>query len=180
MASISAADVAKLRKMTGAGMMDCKIALQEAAGDFEKAVEIIRKKGQIVASKRADREAGEGVVLAHTTEDDKFGALIVLNCAALTETLLEAELFGYEKGAFTGAVSRKVGKFELADSGTLFLDEIGEMSPSMQAKLLRVLQEGIFEPVGKTLRQSHPVSSRPQSGGRKPGGRRDRTPLEPG
>ncbi|MBN1388551.1 MAG: elongation factor Ts [Bacteroidales bacterium] len=80
MASISAADVAKLRKMTGAGMMDCKSALQEAEGDFEKAVEIIRKKGQIVARKRADREAGEGVVLARTSEDEKFGALIVLNC----------------------------------------------------------------------------------------------------
>ncbi|HCC71069.1 MAG TPA: elongation factor Ts [Bacteroidales bacterium] len=80
MASISAADVAKLRKMTGAGMMDCKKALQEAEGDFDKGVEIIRKKGQAVANKRADREAGEGVVLAHTTDDEKFGALIVLNC----------------------------------------------------------------------------------------------------
>ena len=93
MASISAADVAKLRKMTGAGMMDCKIALQEAAGDFEKAVEIIRKKGQIVASKRADREAGEGVVLARTTEDDKFGALVVLNC----ETDFVAKNADFEK-----------------------------------------------------------------------------------
>lgn len=80
MAAISAADVAKLRKMTGAGMMDCKKALQEAEGDFDKAVELIRKKGQAVANKRADREAGEGVVLAKTTEDNSFGALIVLNC----------------------------------------------------------------------------------------------------
>ncbi len=80
MAQITAADVSKLRKMTGAGMMDCKKALQEADGDFDKAIEIIRKKGQAVANKRADREASEGVVLAGTTEDKKFGALIVLNC----------------------------------------------------------------------------------------------------
>jgi Nif-specific regulatory protein len=66
----------------------------------------------------------------------------------LQETLLEAELFGYEKGAFTGALKRKIGKFELADGGTLFLDEIGEMSAGMQAKLLRVLQEGVFYRVG--------------------------------
>ncbi len=80
MGTITAADVSKLRKMTGAGMMDCKKALQEADGDFDKAIEIIRKKGQAVANKRADREASEGVVLAGTTEDKKFGAMIVLNC----------------------------------------------------------------------------------------------------
>ncbi len=78
--AITAADVSKLRKMTGAGMMDCKHALEEANGDFEKAVEIIRKKGQLVASKRADREAGEGVVLAKATADGKRCAMIVLNC----------------------------------------------------------------------------------------------------
>lgn len=93
MATISAADVAKLRKMTGAGMMDCKQALNEANGDFDKAVEIIRKKGQAVASKRADREAGEGVVLARTTEDEKFGSLIVLNC----ETDFVAKNADFEK-----------------------------------------------------------------------------------
>lgn len=80
MAQITAADVSKLRKMTGAGMMDCKKALEETNGDFEKAVEIIRKKGQLIASKRADREAGEGVVLAKASADGKSGALIVLNC----------------------------------------------------------------------------------------------------
>lgn len=80
MAEISAAEVARLRKTTGAGMMDCKKALQEAEGDFEKAIEIIRKKGQAVANKRADREAGEGVVLAKVSEDGKYGAMIVLNC----------------------------------------------------------------------------------------------------
>ena len=80
MSNISAADVAKLRRMTGAGMMDCKKALEEAAGDFEKAQELIRKRGQAIANKRADREATEGVVLAKTTTDGKTGMMISLNC----------------------------------------------------------------------------------------------------
>ncbi len=80
MSNISAADVAKLRRMTGAGMMDCKKALEEAAGDFEKAQELIRKRGQAIANKRADREASEGVVLAKTTADGKTGMMIALNC----------------------------------------------------------------------------------------------------
>ena len=80
MAEIKSADVAKLRKMTGAGIMDCKKALQEADGNFDKAIEIIRKKGQAIANKRADREASEGVVLARTTADRKEGFMIVLNC----------------------------------------------------------------------------------------------------
>ncbi len=77
---ITAADVNKLRKQTGAGMMDCKNALVEAEGDFEKAVDVLRKKGQKVAAKRSDREASEGVVLAKTTADAKRGSVIVLNC----------------------------------------------------------------------------------------------------
>jgi len=74
--------------------------------------------------------------------------LVTLNAAALPESLLEAELFGYEKGAFTGALQRRPGRFELADGGTLFLDEIGELPPAAQAKFLRVLQEGTFERLG--------------------------------
>jgi Nif-specific regulatory protein len=74
--------------------------------------------------------------------------LVKLNCATLPETMLESELFGHEKGAFTGAIGERKGRFELAHEGTLFLDEIGEISPSFQAKLLRVLQEGEFERVG--------------------------------
>ncbi|RMD92061.1 MAG: sigma-54-dependent Fis family transcriptional regulator [Calditrichaeota bacterium] len=73
---------------------------------------------------------------------------LAVNCAAIPETLLESELFGYEKGAFTGATKRKIGKFQQADGGTIFLDEIGDMSLSTQAKLLRVLQEGTFERLG--------------------------------
>jgi two-component system nitrogen regulation response regulator NtrX len=75
---------------------------------------------------------------------------IEVNCAAIPEELIESELFGHEKGSFTGAVSRRVGKFELADGGTLFLDEVGDMSHNAQAKVLRVLQESVFERVGGT------------------------------
>jgi transcriptional regulator with GAF, ATPase, and Fis domain len=74
--------------------------------------------------------------------------LISVNCAAIPETLIESELFGHEKGAFTGAYSRQTGRFELADGGTLFLDEIGDLPLELQAKLLRVLQEGEFERLG--------------------------------
>ncbi|MCP4629014.1 MAG: GAF domain-containing protein [bacterium] len=86
--------------------------------------------------------------LIHRAGARKDEPMVVLNCAALPETLLEDELFGHEKGAYTGAANRKIGKFELADRGTIFLDEIGEMSPSMQTKLLRILQEGVFYRVG--------------------------------
>ena len=75
---------------------------------------------------------------------------VKVNCAALQENLLESELFGHEKGAFTGADKQRIGRFEQADGGTLFLDEIGDMSPSTQAKILRVLQEHEFERLGGT------------------------------
>jgi formate hydrogenlyase transcriptional activator len=80
-------------------------------------------------------------------------ALVRVNCAALPPTLIESELFGHEKGSFTGAVSMRQGRFELADGGTIFLDEIGDLQPEMQAKLLRVLQEGEFERVGSSRTQ---------------------------
>ena len=80
----------------------------------------------------------------------RAGPFVAVNCAALPETLLESELFGYEKGAFTGAAARKEGRFELADGGTLFLDEVADLSPVTQPKILRVLQEGEFERVGGT------------------------------
>jgi Nif-specific regulatory protein len=86
--------------------------------------------------------------LVHRAGTRKDEPLIVLNCAALPETLLEDELFGHEKGAFTGAQERKIGKFELAHKGTIFLDEIAEMHTGMQAKMLRVLQEGVFYRLG--------------------------------
>ncbi len=87
----------------------------------------------------------------HQQSDRHKAPFIAVNCAALPETLLESELFGHEKGAFTGAVTKKAGKFELADGGTLLLDEISEIVPSLQAKLLRVLQEGEIDRVGGQL-----------------------------
>ena len=87
---------------------------------------------------------------------------MAVNCAAFPETLLEAELFGHESGAFTGAVKKREGRFKAADGGTLFLDEVAEMPLPAQAKLLRVLQEGTFEPLGTNeSRRSTCGSSRP-------------------
>lgn len=103
---------------------------------------------------RGESGAGKELVARsiHESSDRRGGPYVCLNCAALSETLLESELFGHEKGAFTGATEKKVGKFELADTGTLFLDEIGEMSPTIQAKFLRVLEGHHFERVGGSAR----------------------------
>ncbi|MCL4500742.1 MAG: sigma-54 dependent transcriptional regulator [Deltaproteobacteria bacterium] len=99
-------------------------------------------------------ESGTGKELVanaiHQNSPRRQQPLVKLNCAALQENLLESELFGHERGAFTGAVSRKEGRFQQADGGTIFLDEIGDMSFNTQAKMLRVLQEKEFEPVGAT------------------------------
>lgn len=97
-------------------------------------------------------ESGVGKELVaraiHTNSKRRDGAFVTMNCAALSESLLESELFGHEKGAFTGAVGRKIGKFEQAHGGTIFLDEVGEMSPAIQAKFLRVLEGHAYERVG--------------------------------
>ncbi len=99
-------------------------------------------------------ETGTGKELVanviHYNSPRSKGPLVKVNCGALPETLLESELFGHVKGAFTGATQNRKGRFELADQGTLFLDEVSEMSPRVQVKVLRVLQEGDFEPVGGT------------------------------
>lgn len=127
----------------------------QIVGDSPSLKKVITDAFKVANSKTSTLVLGESGTgkellarLIHRAGPRKDKPMIVINCAALPDTLLESELFGHEKGSFTGASSRKIGKFELADHGTIFLDEIGEMSPGMQAKLLRVLQEGVFYRVG--------------------------------
>ncbi|MFN7974578.1 MAG: sigma-54 dependent transcriptional regulator [Acidobacteriota bacterium] len=114
----------------------------------------LRKVGPTDVTVLLTGESGTGKELfaraLHELSPRKEGAFIAINCAAIPDTLLENELFGHEKGAYTGAGTRKLGKLEMAHRGTLFLDEIGELSPAVQGKLLRVLEERVFERVGGT------------------------------
>jgi len=114
--------------------------------------ETIKKVAPVVTTVLIEGESGTGKELVaksiHFNSLRRDKPFVALNCSALAESLLESELFGHEKGAFTGAIAMKKGRFELADGGTLFLDEIGELSPNLQVKLLRVLQEKIIERVG--------------------------------
>ncbi len=118
----------------------------------QRVKDLVRQVAGTDASVLLTGRSGTGKELAarmvHRLSERNTGPFIAVNCAALTETLLESELFGHEKGAFTGAIARKRGRFELADSGTIFLDEIGETSPGMQTKLLRVLDERKLVRVG--------------------------------
>jgi two-component system NtrC family response regulator len=112
----------------------------------------IQKVAPANATVLIEGESGTGKELVaksiHFNSPRRDKAFVAVNCSALAENLLESELFGHERGAFTGAVAKRKGRFELADGGTLFLDEIGELSPGLQVKLLRVLQEKVFERVG--------------------------------
>ncbi|MGB8719203.1 MAG: sigma-54 dependent transcriptional regulator [Desulfobacterales bacterium] len=114
--------------------------------------QMVHKVAPATATVLIEGESGTGKELVaksiHYNSPRNKKPFIAVNCSALTESLMESELFGHEKGAFTGAVSMKKGRFELADTGTLFLDEIGELSQNLQVKLLRVLQEKMFERVG--------------------------------
>lgn len=120
--------------------------------EMQQIFETIKKVAPATATVLIEGESGTGKELVarsiHYNGPRREKPLIAVNCSALTESLLESELFGHEKGAFTGAVSLKKGRFEMADGGTLFLDEIGELSLNLQVKLLRVLQEKTFERVG--------------------------------
>ncbi len=121
---------------------------------MRKVFEFIRRVAPTDSTVLVQGESGTGKELvAHAIHRNSPRAdrpFVAINCAAITETLLESELFGHEKGAFTGAAAQKKGKVEVAEGGTLFLDEIGELAPGLQAKLLRVLQEREFERVGGT------------------------------
>ena len=116
------------------------------------ALSVARRVAPSLAGVLVQGESGTGKeLLARMIHDHSAragGPFVAVNCAAITETLLETELFGHERGAFTGATSRRVGRFERASGGTLFLDEVGDMSPAMQAKILRALQEHEIERVG--------------------------------
>ncbi len=126
-------------------------------GESRAMLDVLAKVSQVAPTSSAVLllgETGTGKqLLAHAIHDHsarRSGPFVKVNCAALPPTLIETELFGHEKGAFTGATGPKAGRFELADGGTLFLDEIGELTPEVQVKLLGVLQDGQFERVGST------------------------------
>ena len=132
------------------------VTLGSMVGQSTQMLEVCKQialSSQSTASVLITGESGTGkevVARAIHHHSSCNGPFLAVNCAAIVDTLLESELFGHEKGAFTGAVGRKQGKFELAENGTLFLDEIGELAMPLQAKLLRVLQEHTFERVGGT------------------------------
>src|SRR5918996_284242 len=129
-------------------------AIIGASPAFRRMMMLVEQVADSSATVLIQGESGsgkEGVARAiHERSGRRKGRFVAVNCAALPETLLESELFGYEKGAFTGAAGRKEGRFELADGGTLFLDEVADLSLVTQPKILRVLQEGEFEHLGGT------------------------------
>lgn len=120
--------------------------------EMQKVFNIISKLSKVATPVLVRGESGTGKELVaraiHYNSSRKNEKFVAINCSAIPETLFESELFGHEKGSFTGADQRKIGKFQFAEGGTLFLDEVGDLSPSMQVKLLRVLQEKKFSPVG--------------------------------
>jgi two-component system response regulator AtoC len=125
-----------------------------AAASVQKVVDLVTKVAPTPATALIRGETGTGKELVaralHLASPRRDGPLVKVHCGALPDALLESELFGYERGAFTGAVARKPGRVELANGGTLFLDEIGDVTPAVQVKLLRLLQERTFERLGGT------------------------------
>jgi DNA-binding NtrC family response regulator len=139
-------------RLTGSPKGKGRYGLVGSSAAMQAVYNVIEKVADTPSTVLITGESGTGKELIakalHEQSPRADEPLIKVNCAAIPDTLIESELFGYEKGAFTGAVSSKPGRFELADKGTLFLDEIGEIPIEMQVKLLRVLQEGEFERVG--------------------------------
>ena len=159
MATITAADVNKLRLQTGAGMMDCKKALTESEGDFEQAVDILRKKGQKVAANRSDRDAKEGLVLAKTTADGKKGVLIVLNCE--TDFVAQNEAFGKFANTILDLAIAKSPKsidelkaLPFAGNGVTvgekLIEQIGVIGEKLELSSLEVIE------AGKVVAYNHP------------------------
>ena len=147
-------EVLRLKSQNGQGFVSGAGRLIGASGPMLEVFIMIGKVAETDSTVLICGESGTGKELVaeaiHNYSQRKDKPFVVVNCAALPDNLLETELFGHERGAFTGAVGRKTGRFELAEGGTIFLDEIGELSPSLQSKLLRVLQERTFERVGGT------------------------------
>jgi len=127
-------------------------AVVGAAPELQAAIEVVRRVAPTKATVLVVGEAGTGkehvAEAIHEASPRRDRPFVRVNCAALSESLLESELFGHERGAFADADGRKIGRFELADGGTIYLDEVGRLAPSVQVKLLRVLQQGDFERVG--------------------------------
>src|SRR6476659_11240077 len=158
---IVAREMAGRKLRAEAGLLRARIAekysFNNIIGNSAPMQEVFKTVAQIASSRASvliTGESGTGKELIaaaiHERSPRAAGPFVKLHCAALAESLLESELFGHERGSFTGAVARRDGRFSLADGGTLFLDEIGEISPSIQVKLLRFLQEHEFERVGGT------------------------------
>ena len=143
-----------LRSMTESSAPRPLIGGSSVMTDVRQRIELVAKSNATVLV-CGESGTGKEVVarLVHSSSERRERPMLAVNCAALSENLLESELFGHEKGAFTGADRMRRGRFELADGGTLLLDEISEIAPSLQAKLLRVLQENEFERVGSSLTQ---------------------------
>jgi two-component system response regulator HydG len=153
-ANLVAENRALRAQLAGLGASAGQGVLIGSAPAFRAAVNALEQAAPTAATVLVTGESGTGKELAarlvHDLSPRAAGPFVPINCAAIPETILESELFGYEKGAFTGAVGRKEGRFERAHGGTLFLDEVGEMSPTLQVKLLRVLQDGVVERLGAT------------------------------
>lgn len=135
------------------GLNELSFGILTACPEMQKILSVVEKVAKTRSTVLILGESGTGkelIARAFHSLSGRTGRLVPVNCGAIPEDILESELFGHEKGSFTGAIASRVGRFQLADGGTIFLDEVGEMSPKLQVKLLRVLQERKVDPVGGT------------------------------